>query len=125
MFERASAGSLQRLAGRGRSLLRTQELPGGSAHPPSETGSGGQPCAFVFSSLLVERALGRRMAGPWRERGSSARAAPPANHSSRPLADGPKHSSHGHDRNPEAFERSIAQTGFGEALCVAAKTVRL
>src|SRR5208283_1005530 len=124
MFGGAGAGALQRVAGCRRSLLRTQELPGGSAHPPLAAGPRGQPCAFVLSGLLVERAPGRRMAGPWRDRGGPARAAPPANDSRWLLADGPKYSPHGHDRNPEEFKRSIAQTGFGYALCVAAKTVR-
>ena len=99
LFGGTGSGSLQGLTGRGGSLLRTQELPGSPPRASSPARPGGQPRALVFLGLLVERASGRGMACPRRDRRGAARLAPPANHSVGPLALGLESAAHTHDPN--------------------------
>src|ERR1019366_7556345 len=106
-------GSLQRVAGRGGSLLRTQELPGSAprASPPAR--SGGQPCALVLFGLLVKRAFRRGMARQGRNRRGAAHLAPPADHPAGLLADGQTRGARADDSNPQEYEPTATKTGLG------------
>src|ERR1035437_8281678 len=96
----ARPGSLQRVAGRGASLLRTQELPGSAPRASPPPRPGGQPRGLVLFGLLVERAFGPGMARQGRDRRGSAHPAPPADHTAGLLANGQASSARTDDSNP-------------------------
>jgi hypothetical protein len=67
---------------------------------------GDQSCAPLFSGLLAERTFGRRMASQGRDAGSSARAAPPADHSLGSTATGPQGPSDDDHSSAQPTERA-------------------